>query len=202
MTYILIYNITGIKLCPTRTKRSYFQVYWIIPPAFVCSPRCLELLLFTKQVNSDKQAIKWHTQSKCLFISPVMVQLSHICPGSASATTGLPRRWRGFGHTHEPLCEGLENDKTAFQLVFKSINSTFRTYISVVLWMDFFNGKATTVIHFHPKQNKRTTAKPETICVQHQNIWLPLLKIYLHNVKNLPADHAGLCFYFTNANWI
>lgn len=174
-----------------------------IPLVFVCSPWRLELLLFKKQVCSDKQALKWEIQSKCLFISPAMVQLSHTCLGSASATTGIPRRWRDFGHTHEPPWEGLEDDKTAFQPVFKSINCTFRAaYISVVLWMDFFKGKATTVIHFHPKQNKRTTAKPETVCVQHQNIWLPLPKIYLHSMKNLPADRAAPCFYFTNANWI
>lgn len=182
---------------------TFFQVYWITPPVFVCSPWCLEPSLFTRQVCSHEQAVKWQIESKCLFISPVMVQFSHTCLGSASATTGLPRRWRSFGHTHEAPCEGLEDDKTVFQPVFKSINSTFRAaYISVVLWMDFFNGKATTVIHFHPKQNKRTTAKPETVCVRHQNIWLPLLKIYLHSMKNLPVDDTVLCFYFTNANWI
>lgn len=182
---------------------TFFYICWITPSVFVCSPWCVGLLLFTKQVCSDEQAVKWEIQRKRLFISPVMVQLPHTCLGSASATTGLPQRWQGIGQTHEPPWEGLEDDKTAFQPDFKSINSTFRAaYISVVLWMDFFNGKATTVIHFHPKQNKRTTAKPETVCVRHQNIWLPLLKIYLHSMKNLPADHAALCFYFTNANWI
>ena len=55
------------------------------------------------------------------------MQLSHTCLGSASTTADLPQRRRGFGHPHELPHEVLEDDKTAFQLVFQVNKQHFQS---------------------------------------------------------------------------
>lgn len=81
---------------------------------------------FARQLFSDEQAVKRETRGKPLFTPSVREDAVLPRLGSASTTAGLPWRRRGFGRTHEPSYEVLEYDKTAFPLVFKSLNSTFR----------------------------------------------------------------------------